>query len=205
MPLWVIKYAPYGILAVLLVVGLWFVDHNGYKRAQTQDQLQTERDNNLRLQVKNWMQQQVSIFEREMQIKVNESDQKLAERIDAINVEERTIVQPTIQREIRNDPRLSDPNLGLSDSLWGALNVSRERGSHPCITSLTAAQRAPCPKTSKLTDKTIGTLATEDSMIAYQYARCREKDWAVVVLFDQLRAITLELIEKLKEKPDVGK
>jgi hypothetical protein len=190
MPLWVIKYAPYGILAVLLVVGLWFVDHNGYKRAQTQDQLQTERDNNLRLQVKNWMQQQVSIFEREMQIKVNESDQKLAERIDAINVEERTIVQPTIQREIRNDPRLSDPSLGLSDSLWGALNVSRERGSHPCITLADGSATCSLSEDVQTDGQDNRDTATEDSMIAYQYARCREKDWAVVVLFDQLRSIT---------------
>jgi hypothetical protein len=110
-----------GILAAL-VLGVWYIDHRGYQRAkhhyeEAEAKAQQRADELARR------------IEKTLTDKLAEMDQRTAQRISAIDVEERTVVMPTITREIRNDPRLSDPSSSISDGLLGALNQARRRSS----------------------------------------------------------------------------
>lgn len=131
-----LKLLPY--IGVLLLVGgaIAWIDHQGFKRAKTQAELARARDDNLRLQIKSWMQQQVSIYDRKLQEAVNQNDQNLGDRLSRLDIVEKNIIQPTITREIMNGPpRLTDPNLGLTDGLWAAINSARARSGSPCVTN----------------------------------------------------------------------
>lgn len=66
-----------------------------------------------------------------MTAKLAELDTRTAERLSQIDVEERTIVQPVITREIRNDPRLSNPAAGISNGVRDALNSARGASNNP--------------------------------------------------------------------------
>lgn len=57
---------------------------------------------------------------------VSAIDQRTGETIRQIETVNRTIVQPTIEREIKSEVRLSDSDAGLTDGLLDALNISRK-------------------------------------------------------------------------------
>ena len=75
----------------------------------------------------------------------------------------------------------------------------------PVLPTLTAQQRAPCPPLDLLKDKTIGTLVSEDTRAAFQYAGCQARHESVVGTFDELVAKVNAWIASLKaekeEKP----
>lgn len=130
-----IKLLPY--LAVLLIVGgaVAWIDHRGYQRAETAAQLAKERDEKLRLTVRNWMLQQLAHFDHRLQESVTKSDANLNDHLSRLDIVEKTIIQPTITREINNGPpRLTDPDAGLTDGLLRIINISRARSSSPCTT-----------------------------------------------------------------------
>lgn len=106
-----------GILAAL-AFGVWYIDHRGYQRAK----------HHYEQQERNAQARAVALarrIEQAMTTRLNELDRQTADRLREIDVQERTVVQPIIQREIRNDPRLSDPARGLSGELRDALNSAR--------------------------------------------------------------------------------
>jgi hypothetical protein len=49
----------------------------------------------------------------------------LLDRLGSLDVMEKTIVQPTLVKEIASAPRLTDPNLGITDGMLRVLNTAR--------------------------------------------------------------------------------
>lgn len=112
-----------GILAAL-AFGYWYIDNRATKREKARYEAAEvkaqARADALARQI-----------EQTMITKLAELDTRTAERLREIDVQERTVVQPIITREIRNDPRLSDPAHGISDGVLGALNQARGASSDP--------------------------------------------------------------------------
>lgn len=52
-------------------------------------------------------------------------------RLGQIDTAERTIIRPTLIREIQNDPRLSDPDFTLPDGVRAILNKARAESACP--------------------------------------------------------------------------
>lgn len=52
-------------------------------------------------------------------------DQSFGERLADIENVNITRIQPILEREIRNDPRLTDPDFAISPELLGAINAAR--------------------------------------------------------------------------------
>lgn len=55
----------------------------------------------------------------------------LGTRIGQIDITEKTIIRPTLVREIQNDSQLSDPNFVLPDGVRGAINQARAESACP--------------------------------------------------------------------------
>ena len=135
MPVWVLKLLPYAGAVLLVGIAVAWIDHRGYKRAETAADLAKQRDENNRLTMRNWMLQQMAHFHHRLQESVQKSDQNLNDHLSRLDVVEKTIIQPTITREINNGPaRLTDPDAGLTDGLLRIINFSRARSGSPCIT-----------------------------------------------------------------------
>ena len=130
MPVWLTwklfwKVAPYLGAVLALGAAVWYIDHRGFKRAEAEA---TARENAERLQ-----EQRLVILiktmtrdsEQRMQVLLNNQNTQLADALGQIETTSRTIVQPTLVREISNDPRFSDPDRGITDGMLGAINTSR--------------------------------------------------------------------------------
>lgn len=139
MPAWLTwklfwKVAPY-IGAILLVGGaVWFIDHRGYQRAEAEA---TARENERKLQLAEFnrvLAEKVDGLEDSMQTSINDSASRLMTQVDQIGVVNRTIIQPTLVKEIQSEPRFTDPSLGITDGMLRELN--RARGF---------SQQRPCP------------------------------------------------------------
>lgn len=132
LPIWALKVLPY-VGAVVLVGGaVYYIDHRGYKRAEAEA---TARENERLLLVKDIelkIQESIHQSELRMQGQLIALDAQLSEKIAAIETINRTIVQPTLVKEIASDPRFSDPSLGITDGMHGAINRARSLSQRPC-------------------------------------------------------------------------
>lgn len=115
------------ILAAL-AFGVWYIDHRGYERAEDHYKKQ-EAQAQIRAEA---LARQI---EQTLTTKLGELDTRTAERLSQIDVEQRTVVMPTLTREIRNDPRLSDPANRLSDGVFNAVNSARAASANPAAPS----------------------------------------------------------------------
>lgn len=132
MPVWLIKLLPYGAAALALGGAVWYLDHRGYERAEREA---IQRETELKLQNATFailLGQQTRDQEQAMQNIVNESDAHLGDVLQALNIENKTVVQPTLIKEIASDPRFTDPALGITDGMFRAINTARSASSRPC-------------------------------------------------------------------------
>lgn len=114
---------PHIAIAAAILFAIWRIDQNGYNRAKDQaEKAELERKNmELRLNAK---------IETAIGEGLDQIETTARTAISEIDVTERTVVMPTITKEIRSDPRYTDPAAGISDGLLDSLN--RARGaSHP--------------------------------------------------------------------------
>lgn len=134
MPLWLWKALPY-IGAVLLVgAAVWYIDHRGYKRAEAEAvAAESQRKLDLAAFVKA-VALEVKDLEGSMQTAINESDSRVVGAMSRLDIENRTIIQPTLTKEIQREVRLSDPSLGITDVMRGELNRARS-----------FSEQRPCP------------------------------------------------------------
>ncbi|AYJ85787.1 hypothetical protein D3Y57_07110 [Sphingomonas paeninsulae] len=141
LPAWVLKLLPY-VLALSAVLGaMWYLDHAGYQRAKADQALDHAITAAIVMRVTHDSEQRMS-----QQLAGIAGD--LSSKVASIDEADRTIIQPTIIKEIRNDPRLSDPALGISDGLRDALNCARRlSGPNPCAIgySVTVDLSKPAP------------------------------------------------------------
>lgn len=130
-PLWLIRIAPYAAAAVALGGAVWYIDHRGFERAEAEA---TARDNAERLQ-----EQRLVILigtltsqsEQRLQTLLNNQNTQLTQALGQIETTSRTVVQPTLVREIASDPRFSDVDRGITDGMLGAINTSRALSQCP--------------------------------------------------------------------------
>jgi hypothetical protein len=135
MPLWLIKALPY-IGAVLLVgLAVWYIDHKGYQRAEEKAKLEQAENDKFRLEVKGYINQRVKDVEVGLQSIVSKNDENLHRRLSELDTENKTIVQPTLIREINNDPRFSNPDLGITDGMLKAINQARSSSAGTCAST----------------------------------------------------------------------
>ncbi len=114
-PLGLKPFLPH-ILAVAAILGVvWYLDHRGYERAKASLAAQAAR------------------IEAKVRSDLRRSEQRLAGRIDALDREvagqvagidalHRTVIQPTITKELTRETRYSDPAAGISDGLRAEVN-----------------------------------------------------------------------------------
>lgn len=124
-PLWAIKALPY-VGAVALVGGaVWYIDHRGYERAEHQAE-QREKERQLQLAATAILiRDQAAQTRQEMQQLITDSDNRLSATLRNLDTENTTIVQPTLVKEIRSDPRFTDPSAGITDGMLRAINTAR--------------------------------------------------------------------------------
>lgn len=131
-PVGALKLLPYAG-AVLLVGGaVWYIDHRGYERAEAEATARETERQLLQAQLEVKFQKMVNDSETRMAAKIIESDQRITEQLGNIDQVNRTVVQPTLIREIQSEARFSDPNAGISDGMRSAINTARSLSERPC-------------------------------------------------------------------------
>ena len=129
-------FLPY-IAGVGLILGaIWYLDHKGYQRAQKDAEFE-------RMVTAIMIDRFVGDLEKDLRETISGIDRNLAAKIDNIDLVQRTIIQPTIEKEIRNDPRFSDNSLGITDIMRDAIN--RARSESACPASLTGGDCVTLP------------------------------------------------------------
>lgn len=134
MPVWLIRLLPYAAAALALIAAVWYIDHRGYKRAEAEA---TARDTQRKLDLQEFntmLAEQARRLEGSMQAAINQSDARLVQQLHSLEVTNRTIIQPTLTKEIQREVRFTDPAAGITDIMRQELN--RARGF---------SQQRPCP------------------------------------------------------------
>lgn len=126
MPFW-LRVLPYGIGLAALAFAVWFLDHRGYQRAETERNLQEASFTVI-------MDQRVREIEDSMQDKINKSDAALKEQVDGLEFTNKMVIQPTLMKEIHSETRFTDPATGITDGMLVQLNAARG-----------FSQQRPCP------------------------------------------------------------
>lgn len=119
-----LRLLPYGLAALALLGAVLWIDHQGYSRAKHD----AERQNLVTALI---VKKLVDKSEQRMIEAVSRADTSAGDTIRQIETVNRTIIQPTITREIQNAPRLSDPALGITDVLRLAINQVLALGPDP--------------------------------------------------------------------------
>lgn len=136
MPTWAITWGlrllPYISAAAALGLAVWYLEHQGYERAKHETELRDAKDALARKELKDYIDQKTRDLSTALQDRLTQVDASVAKRLNDLNVEEKTIVQPTLIKEIASDPRFSDPNLGITDGMRNAINTARSASGRPC-------------------------------------------------------------------------
>lgn len=111
-------FLPYILAALALAAAVWYIDKQGYKRAKQETELQNAVT--AIIVAKNMRK-----LEDGLSANMSDLDKGLSDKIGSLEVFSKTIIQPTIVKELANDPRYSNPDAGLSVSLLNALNSAR--------------------------------------------------------------------------------
>lgn len=132
MPTWLLRILPYVGFALALGLAVWYIDHRGYERAQAEAERDKLEESLTRAEAEQLLAQQIRVWEEKLDEKLAESDARLAQRIGQIETVNRTIIQPTLEREIRSETRFSDPALGITDGMLRVLNQARALSGGSC-------------------------------------------------------------------------
>jgi hypothetical protein len=122
MPALALRCLPHLAIALALLGAIWWLDHQGYERARREAEA---RDLKLRT---------------ELQVDLRQVEQALSGQLAAIDAvtartstgiaQTRTILQPTLMKELTREARYADPDAGISDGLRAA--IDRARGAVAC-------------------------------------------------------------------------
>lgn len=149
MPLWILKLLPYAAGIAGLIAAVVYINHEGYKRAEAHYEKE-KADADLRQAKADKREEKFSRdLEQKIQLALNANDEKLSNRIGSINTVEKTIVQPTLIKEIHREARFSDSTVGITDGMRQAINSARSTSDPAC----TAATNRPA--TCSVSDTTI--------------------------------------------------
>lgn len=109
-------------IAAGLAFAVWKIDQNGYERAERHA---AEREARI--------VEEVRQMEKRIAEQISEIDSDLAAQTSTIDATERTIIVPTLTKEIARDPRFSDPAAGITDSVRNELNRARALSASPTV------------------------------------------------------------------------
>jgi hypothetical protein len=121
---WWLRALPY--LAVILAVAgaaAW-IDHRGYQRADDAAKLEKAQADSRAREIANKITGAITDA-------VATVDKNTAATLSRIDVTNRTIIQPTIRKEIEREIRFRDPDAGISDGLFNAINTARNLSGNP--------------------------------------------------------------------------
>jgi hypothetical protein len=112
------RFLPYigAILAILAAVA--YIDHKGYQRAKQAAELERAQDAIVALNLQRTITAGLAVA-------VSKVDTQTAAALGNIDVTSRTIIQPTIRREIVKNSRYSNPESGISQEIMDAINQAR--------------------------------------------------------------------------------
>lgn len=104
------------IAAVTAILGfLWWLDHRGYERARADMAGEAARiEGRLRIDLRE--------SERRLGDRMMAIDRDVSARIAGIDRMHRTVIQPTLVKELTRETHYSDPDRGISDSLRAEIN-----------------------------------------------------------------------------------
>ncbi len=104
------------IAALAAILGLlWWLDHRGYQRARSEMAAEAVR-------IESRLRADLSQSERRLTERLAAIDRGVATRIAGLDRIHRTVIQPTLVKELARETRYSDPALGISDSLRAEVN-----------------------------------------------------------------------------------
>lgn len=115
-----LRYWQYIAIVAAVLGAAWYLDHRGYKRAEAEQAARMAE-----------AERQAERIEKALLEQISQIDQLTAARLSAIDVHHRTVVQPIIERETRNDPRYAAPECSVSGSLLDTLNQARRGTAGP--------------------------------------------------------------------------
>jgi hypothetical protein len=120
-PAWV-RFLPHVGLALAIGFAIWWIDDNASDRTRMQlDAAATKIENRIREDLRGVEQR---ADEREAS-----RGAVLTAKIDAIRTTSRTVIQPTVEKELTREIRYSDPAAGISPVLLEAVNRARALSS----------------------------------------------------------------------------
>lgn len=133
------KVAPFVGGLLLILGGLWYVDHRGYKRAEDEAILrEAERARQL-AEFELLIAEQARNIETIVQNAITESDGRVVAELRSLDTVNQTVIQPTLTKEIQREVRFTDPAAGITDIMRQEIN--RARGfseQRPCPTGSNA-------------------------------------------------------------------
>lgn len=136
MPLWLIKLLPYGAAALAIGGAVLFIDHRGFQRAEDEA---VARDKERQLQAAQFeliVQGYVHDSENKMILAIASRDGDLVKTLQSIRDTNRTVIQPTLVKEIQSEARFSDPASGITDGMLRELNRARLLSQPACAAGI---------------------------------------------------------------------
>lgn len=104
------------IAAAAAVLGLvWWLDHRGYQRARADIAADAAR-------IESRIRSDLRRSEQRLTDRLAAIDGNVAARIADVDTLHRTVIQPTVVKELTRETRYSDPAAGISDSLRAEIN-----------------------------------------------------------------------------------
>lgn len=120
-------------VAVLLFIGtilggVWFIYVKGAQAAEAKAEARHERA--LREHAKA-VGDALDKLQADLDRKLGDGFSTVSQRIEQIDATEKTIIRPTLVKEIQNDPRLSDPDFTLPNGVRNIINKARAESACP--------------------------------------------------------------------------
>lgn len=108
-------FLPHIAALAALLAAIWYLDHRGYERARRD----AAADAAL---MENKVRSQLRQTERRLAGRIDAIDRGVADQIAGIDATHRTVIQPTIMKELSRETRYGDPAAGISDGLRTEVN-----------------------------------------------------------------------------------
>lgn len=121
--LWM-RWGPHLVVLALVAGFLLWLDHSAYQRAMDDRDV---RDAKMAAKIT----EAVGGLEDDLADKLADRVIDQLETVDRIETVDRTVIQPIIERELRNAPDLSDPDNGYGLGLRDAVNQAIQQSADP--------------------------------------------------------------------------
>jgi len=108
--------------------GVWFIYDKGADAAEAKAEARQAKADIAHAKAVN---EALDRLQTDLDAKLGKGFATVNSRLGQIDVTERTIIRPTLIKEIQNDAQLSDPNFALSDGVRRAINAARIESACP--------------------------------------------------------------------------